>query len=1105
MAIITSLSSSAPKAAKSPTVDLKTFSDAELGSSIPIPLLSTKDGNLMRQWNAQVPSLVNRCVHELIADRCDKQADAIAVHAWDGEITYAQLHELSSSLARHIIAHDFGAPGIIPLIFEKSIWTTIALLGVMKAGGAFLLIDPAHPVSRLREICAIARVKLVIASQQQTDLARKLVPDVITLGENEPAIMKASLHGKLRPVSPEIPAYCVFTSGSTGKPKGFCVQHDAFATMAATVPVAMGLNATSRVFQFASYAFDASVFEHLACLVMGGTLCVPSDSARSDSVTDAINEFQANFTILTPSVARILSPTQMPSLRTLVMTGEPMRKEDVDKWSSYLQLVNGYGPSECAVCCCVHSSVNSTTELGQIGRPLGACLWLVDPDDLEKIVPVGAVGEILIEGHTVGKGYLSDRDRTTAAFVDAPKWLAEFRLGTSRQVYKTGDLAEYRPDGTLRLLGRKDSQVKIRGQRVELVDVEQKLRMFYPQSTEVVVEAIDTNRTPMLIAFVSHQSSADTSDDGDFLCPPNASFYAESQAARNTLAKSSPNYMIPSIFFLLAYLPTIITGKVDRRRLRIRAEALSPLDRAKYKNPSATFDCSCTLASPTEDALKGLWAQVLSIAPDMIGPKHDFLELGGSSIDAMKLAALCQKEGFAIRVASILAHSGLQEMSLVIENHRDQIASPLPSYKLDHNLRDTLIRDRLISEMDVIDVFRTTEFQRWNLEQPCDHLTIELPADVDIKRLEDAWRKVIARHAALRTVFILYQNQILQVVLKGWKDRMEFMDVQEEIPPVIEGLIREKCRQFPPAGTFHFHLTFLSSPTSRVLLVRINHAQYDGISLGILYNDFMSAYSGRELAVSEDFSDYMRVRHAQSTPEAFDYWRKALDNATMTVLSQSQPTLQRDIVIHAEDLARPLPPKGITLATLLTSAWAWTLAASTGQSDIVFGYVSSGRDVPMDNAAHFVGSAVTTVPMRLTLQRSWTISDLLGEVQNKRILTAPYEVIDFEDIVSQSTSWPAGTQIGSVFSYEDFGEVPEISLDGVHCLTKFHFQKTPTVPYALVSPKDGMIGVRVAGRTDFLSRAQAMRLCGMICTTAKYFSLFHERHLPWEQFSESCT
>ncbi|KAJ5493678.1 hypothetical protein N7463_009765 [Penicillium fimorum] len=391
------------------------------------------------------------------------------------------------------------------------------------------------------------------------------------------------------------------------------------------------------------------------------------------------------------------------------------------------------------------------------------------------------MGEILVEAHTVGKGYLSNRDQTAKTLVDAPRWLTRFRQAPCGQVYMTGDLAVYLPNGTLRLLGRKDTQVKVRGQRVELVEVEQRLRNLYPPDIEVVAEIVKTASEPMLVAFVFHPQSAEHGKS--ILGAPSVSFHVKAQEASNTLRQTAPDYMVPSTFFPVNFLPTTITGKIDRRQMRLSVERLSRPRLAEYNSLSTVHDDSQLVLTPTQIALRKLWCQALHLDGngDGIGPKHNFFHLGGTSINAMRLASLCQKSGFKIRVSTILANPELDKMSSMIDQHFDQgewLVNPTISGQ---GVKEELVKAKVLSSSDAVDIFLSTGFQRWNLRQPCDHLSIQLLAEVNIPRLVAAWQDIVNRHAALRTEFLFWKDQTFQIVRHHVEVLLERIDVDEDL------------------------------------------------------------------------------------------------------------------------------------------------------------------------------------------------------------------------------------------------------------------------------------------------------------------------------------
>lgn len=252
------------------------------------PLLSDMDRRQLEQWNRVVPAQVEQCVHELIAERCRARPHAPAVCAWDGEFTYGELERLSSALAAHLARLGVGPEVFVPLMFEKSRWTTVAMLGVMKAGGAFVLLDPSHPQARLTAICRAVSAGVIVASRPQAARAEQLGKQVVFIGPDDLRDLDNTATGVRHLVMPDAALYAVFTSGSTGKPKGAVVTHTAYCTGAMSHSQAFDLSATSRAFQFSSYAFDASIVEQLTTLLVGGCICIPSDADRQNNIEAAV-------------------------------------------------------------------------------------------------------------------------------------------------------------------------------------------------------------------------------------------------------------------------------------------------------------------------------------------------------------------------------------------------------------------------------------------------------------------------------------------------------------------------------------------------------------------------------------------------------------------------------------------------------------------------------------------------------------------------------------------------------------------------------------------------------------------------------------------------
>ncbi|KAI0569838.1 HC-toxin synthetase [Pyrenophora tritici-repentis] len=330
-------------------------------------------------WNQDVPPAFDRCVHDLFAEQANTRPDAPAVCAWDGELTYGELDALSTKLAGHLVQLGVKLESLVPLCFEKSMWTVVAMLAVLKAGGAFVPLDPDHPASRHDEIFKQTNAKMVLASAQYATFRASPSRRIVTVSEASTSQLSEIMDTPISSVKPENAAYIIFTSGSTGVPKGVVLEHRAVVTSCLGHGQAFGITDLSRVLQFASYTFDACIAETITTLVYGGCICVPSDSDRRNDLAEAINVMDVNWAFLTPSVARLLNPGLVPSLKILVLGGEQVSSADWDRWPSGVQTINGYGPTECCVFCIGYSS-REGFKSGIIGTSVASVSWVVDPE-----------------------------------------------------------------------------------------------------------------------------------------------------------------------------------------------------------------------------------------------------------------------------------------------------------------------------------------------------------------------------------------------------------------------------------------------------------------------------------------------------------------------------------------------------------------------------------------------------------------------------------------------------------------------------------------------------------------------------------------------------
>ncbi|MGA8763862.1 MAG: amino acid adenylation domain-containing protein [Candidatus Sulfotelmatobacter sp.] len=619
-----------------------------------LPLLTPAERQqILVEWNDTAQPFTPVAIHELIAQQVQKTPHATAVRCGKNETNYSQLDRQAAKLAQFLQARGVGPNVPVALCLDRSLEMIVAILGVLKAGGAYVPLDPANPIDRLELILADCHAEIVLV--QEDSRVPALFPDVQMVAI-ETVLRESAGNQKPAQVQLENLAYILYTSGSTGVPKGVQITHRNLA-YSNHARLSYYKEPPKKFLLLSSYAFDSSVAGIFYTLSTGGTLVLPPPEFRweMDQLSGLIAENKITHTLTFPSLyGELLDSAQaarLASLHNVIVAGESCPRQLVNRHYEILpqvSLFNEYGPTEATV----WSSVFECEPGGEdssvpIGRPIAnARLYVLDRH--LQLVPAGVPGELYIGGEGVSRGYMNQSSLTHRSFVPDP-----FSSKPESKLYRTGDLARHLPDGNLEFLGRLDQQVKIRGLRVELEEVEAVLGQHPGVREAAVIVKQEESGDSSLIAFTTgHPGTSVPAAD-----------------LRAFLRTRLPAYMVPSSFQFLEAMPRIANGKVDRQKL------------ATTEIPDADLSAEVTL--PRDDAerrLLAIWKSVLKLPSDDV--RQDFFELGGHSLLAAKLLARIEKEfGKSLSLAFVFQSPTIAQMAASLytsgQSRRDRAVVPI--------------------------------------------------------------------------------------------------------------------------------------------------------------------------------------------------------------------------------------------------------------------------------------------------------------------------------------------------------------------------------------------------------------------------------------------
>ena len=858
-----------------------------------------------------------------------------------------------------------------------------------------MALDVSHPRSRHAKIVSDAGAKVIVASDRQAKFI-DLGTQVVAVGPASLAALRSPSNPAASSVSPRNPAFVVYSSGSTGTPKGTVLEHASLCTTSRTNLMHLNFGRSTRVIQFAAYAFDVAIEENIMTLMYGGCVCIPSDDERLDDLAGAMRRMNVNWADLTPTIARTLSPSTVPCLKTLVMGGEALSQDIIDSWAASINLINTYGPSECSVQCTASRSLDKSATGANIGHAVNCNLWVVDAENHDRLLPVGCVGELLIEGPIVGRGYLQESEKTKAAFVEGLSWAKprndeEIR----RRFYKTGDLAKYNEDGSLDCLGRKDTQVKIYGQRIELGEIEHGLKKnFRGGDFNVVVEAFHPCSSPdrkLLVAFFSDAKPGPAS-----VLKMSNRLRAEFTEVKSAVAQVLPEYMIPSLYVPMSSLPTNSSGKVDRKTLRLLAENF---DHRQLSSCSLAESTKAAASTDNERSLRELWADVLRIdlQSDPIGSNDSFLQLGGDSIAAMQLVGRARQAGLELSVSDIFRAPKLAEMASFVRNRntttpethvgpataepdtiaaveRDpyvpfqMVSKTISRRKILQSLEDTYD----LEQQDVLDVYPCTPMQEGLMALTAENSAayvlqeaFELPNAIDLARFKAAWAAIVRGNEILRTRIVLLEGLgSCQVVIDEkiqWQRAASLDDylARDHAEPMTYG---------KPLARY----TIVNDGARKHFVWSLHHALYDGYSYSQTLEAVQTSYDANTQRLRfSPFSSFVQYLSEIDPLSTQSYWRDELEGLETAIFPRPIPGHRSAVnnSLHHTMTLPKLSNSGLTTSSILRAAWSLVISRYSDCDDIVFGMTQSGRDVSLHDIETVMGPTITTVSVLLYLPK----------------------------------------------------------------------------------------------------------------------------------------
>ncbi|KAI8625054.1 hypothetical protein F5Y19DRAFT_489906 [Xylariaceae sp. FL1651] len=1018
-------------------------------------LFTVNDHNQIQAWNRKPQNDIQKeNLPTLIANRAQRNADIQAVCAWDGSFTYAELLNLSRGLAQHLLNIGVKPQMPLPIVVDKTRWAIVAMLAVLMVDAILVPID-AESVGMFPWVVQVVSRGLILATDNVRGYFESSGCHVIAVNEQTITSAYNQVVGLQTPVPTQSHDIACILLTPTGPKscKAVSYSHGALATACAGQGHTLRINPSSRVMQLSSYGVDVALAEIFTTLINGGCICVPSSSERLTDFTTAARRMKVNWTYLTPPLSQKIDPNSLSDIAVVCFRATQLDAEAHLKWIGKAKVLLVYGSAEACPLGLSAAEITGTTTLPSFGNPFCGNFWIVSPEDHNRLMPVGAVGELVIGGPTLASASSLDmanldfdilvRKSTTRA--------QSFLEQSGSRLLKTGHRVRYREQGEIEFITPTGERCEIEGKSFCVADVEPKLRRCLGRGVDVVVETIafkDMDSTPILAAFI--EVGDEFFDGGESLTKLSDKtrqrlFYFK-ETVNLALRETVPQYMLPSAYIPVRRLPLTLSLKVHRGGLQKLIAGLSRQQLLALAEVENAHEVQLTSLKPlpltqAEQQMRAIWAQVLGIEDQTsINSNNGFMTLGGDIVTSHNLVIQCRQRGIDIAIVDVLRNCPLSELCRRAANFQTPTASRANPDQGDHATLASSVQEtaapKLGSDRSVIeDVAEASSLQTMFVESAMlqargnvSYFILGATGYLDWHKLENACFMLTKAHPILRTAFVSHSRQVYQTVLRSY--RPEFLRYQCQNWRLNNLAVKLVKRDQPLPIDFRRPVTkfsFLDAGKSSILVMRLSRAQYDDLSIPILVRDLGRFYrqTGPVAQSTTGFCEVIRAARSTYASGATEYWHSLLEGASMTqvvsqpslpVANSSPKTLQQKIPIGS------LQNFGIPFETVLKGAWSIVLSNLSGTDDVVFGQMVEGRHLTLANGqtiSSVVGPKGNVIPVRTRIP-DIPIAPLefFRNVQSQYVASVPYENLQTADVIQNCTAWPSWTRFSTVVHHQ---------------------------------------------------------------------------------------